>query len=411
MKYTLLTLFLLLTFAVCGQKSARIKELETQRNKALADIELTNKLLEETSRSAQNSLNRLNLLSQQILSRKKIINLLNEEVKAIDKEMTDINQHISSLEKELQGKKDNYAKSVQGLYKRHNSQDKLLFILSADNFTQSLRRIRYLQEYSAWQKRQAKEIIVKQEEINREKEELEKRRTGKQTLLAERESENKKLSSEEATQKTEVQQLTKKQKELQADLKKKRQQAQNLNQQIEKQIAAEIARAEAEKKKGKGTEQRTADSKGGYAMTKAEKQLSDNFASNRGKLPFPVTGRYTIVSTFGEHAHPQLKNVRVYNNGIDIQTTPGTDARAVFNGEVTSIFVVPGYNTSVIIRHGNYLTVYSNLSEVYVKKGDKVATQQAIGKIFTDTQDSNSTILHFELRKEKEKLNPRPWLD
>ena len=120
-------------------------------------------------------------------------------------------------------------------------------------------------------------------------------------------------------------------------------------------------------------------------MTKAEKRLSDDFASNKGRLPYPVSGRHTIVAAFGEQQHQELKYVRTNNSGIDIQTAPGTDARAVFNGEVTRVFVVPGYNNSVIVRHGNYLTVYSNLSQVYVKAGDKVSTRQAIGKIFTDT--------------------------
>ncbi|MCD8193944.1 MAG: M23 family metallopeptidase, partial [Tannerellaceae bacterium] len=133
--------------------------------------------------------------------------------------------------------------------------------------------------------------------------------------------------------------------------------------------------------------------------------------NNRGKLPFPVAGRYTIVSRFGEQQNLELKYVMTNNNGIDIQTTPGTDARAVFNGEVTRVFVVPGYNNSVIVRHGNYLTVYSNLSQVYVKAGDKVSTRQPIGKIFTDTEDGNATILHFQLWKEKVKQNPLPWLD
>ena len=267
---------------------------------------------------------------------------------------------------------------------------------------------------------------------------MEKTRAEKRTLLGTRQEESKKLESEEASQKEEVQLLNKRQKDLKADLQKKRRQAEALNRQIEKQIAEEIARAEAEAKaareraererrareqaaaKGKPVpesknepirEERVADTKGGYAMTKAEKQLSDNFANNRGRLPYPVAGRHTIVATFGEQQHQELKYVRTSNSGIDIQTSPGADARAVFNGEVTRVFVVPGYNNSVIVRHGNYLTVYSNLSQVYVKAGDRVSTRQAIGRIYSDPEDGNSTILHFQLWKEKTKLNPQPWLE
>ncbi len=409
-------------FTTFAQKSAKVRELENQRKAALAEIEMTNKLLTETKRSAQNSLNRLNLLSQQILQRKKVISLLNQEIGVIDREIADIRVELSKLESELGTKRTNYGKSVQGLQKRLNSQDKLLFILSADNFSQSLRRMRYLREYADWQKRQAGEIIGKQEEITAKRDELEKSRLEKQQLLITRESESRKLENEEIGQKKEVEELNKKQKQLQADLKKKQRQANALNRQIEKQIAEEVARANEEaraareqktdeKGDAKAPKERVAESKGGYAMTKEEKKLSNDFAGNRGRLPFPVTGQYSIVSTYGEQQHPELQYVRTQNNGIDILTTAGSEACAVFNGEVTSIFVVGGYNNSIIVRHGNYLTVYSNLSEVYVKKGDKVKTRQPLGKIFTDNEDDNSTILHFELRKEKVKQNPLVWLN
>lgn len=464
MRYGWFVIFIFVTFIVSGQSSVKVKELEKQRKAALVEIEMTNQLLNETKQNARNSLNRLNLLSTQILSRKKVISLLNQEVDAIEKQIDGSRREIGRLEKELGNKRANYGKSVQSLYQRHNSQDKLLFILSADNFAQSLRRMRYLKEYGDWQKRQATEIIDKRKLIAQKQQELEKTRVEKNALLGVREEENQKLAQEEAGQKEEVQQLNSKQKQLQADLKTKQRQADALNKQIEDQIAEEIARAEAEakaarkraeqdrlaqqkeeKKKqkeqdkssekspnpsksvGKAAEanepevkpveaepireERVAETKGGYAMTREEKRLSDDFASNRGRLPFPVAGRYTVVSSFGEQQHQELKYVRTSNSGIDIQTSPGTDARAVFGGEITRVFVVPGYNNSVIIRHGNYLTVYSNLVQVYVKAGDKVATRQAIGKVFTDSEDGNTTILHFQLWKEKTKLNPAPWLN
>jgi len=400
------------------KKSAAVQKLEKQRKEALAEIETTNQLLKETEQTAKNSLNRLNLLSRQILSRKSVINLLNQEMTAIDHEISAMQRNINELQGELKRKQQNYSQSAQQIQRRKNSQDKLLFILSAENFSQSMRRMRYLREFAYWQKQQANDIVAKQNEITAKQEELRQTREDKQALLNEREEESRKLVGEENNQKKEVQELNKKQKQLQAELRKKQQQAQALNKQIEKLIAEEIAKAEAEAKAAAAKEKtegkapsRVADTKGGYAMTKAEKQLSDDFAGNRGKLPLPLEGRYTIVGTFGEQQHSQLKYVRMNNSGIDIQTTPGTDARAVFNGEVTRVFVVPGYNNSVIVRHGNYLTVYSNLSQVYVKAGDKVKTRQAIGKIFTDTENSNETILHFQLWKEKTKLDPSPWLD
>ena len=410
---------------VKAQNSAAVKKLERQRKEALADIEQTNKLLQETSKSAKNSLNRLNLLSKQIQSRKQVIGLLNQELDAIEKDILGLQADIRLLKSQLSQKQANYGQSMRGMYKRRSAQDKLLFILSAENFGQSLRRMRYLREYAGWQKRQAEEIIAKQQEIAAKQRAMEKTRTEKRALLDVRQTESKKLQTEEAAQQAEVKELNKKQSSLKAELKKKQRQAEALNRQIEKQIAEEIARAEAAAKavrekaaKGKkqegnaangSKEERVAATKGGYAMTKAERQLSDNFGNNRGRLPYPVTGRHTVVATFGEQQHAQLKYVRTSNSGIDIQSDPGADARAVFNGVVTRVFVIPGYNNSVIVRHGNYLTVYSNLSQVYVKAGDSVATRQSIGKIYSDPEEG--TVLHFQLWKEKTKLNPLPWLN
>ncbi len=456
MRYGWIIVFLVSGLVAFGQNSSKVKQLENQRKKALEEIEMTNQLLNETKKTARSSLNRLNLISNQILSRKKVISILNQEIGGIDTQINKMRREVNRLEQELKVKQKNYGKSAKGMYKRRKSQDKLLFILSADNFAQSLRRMRYLREFADWQKRQAAEIVVKQREIEEKRSALEKTRKNKQVLLGSRENENQKLQTEESSQKSEVQQLNKKQRDLQAQLKKKKQQADALNQQIEKQIAIEIARAEEEariarqnaereraekarlareareirKKQAAASgkkiveekeepepepepirAERVAEVKGGYAMTREEKKLSDNFAGNKGRLPFPVTGRHAIVGTFGEQQHQDLKYVRTNNSGIDIQTSPGADARAVFNGEVTRVFVVPGYNNSVIVRHGNYLTVYSNLSQVYVKAGDRVSTRQSIGKIFTDTEDGNATILSFQLWKEKTKLNPATWLD
>lgn len=445
MRFLWVVLFVCAVSVAYGQKSTAVRQLEKQRKEALEDIEQTNKLLAETAQSAKTSLGRLNLLSKQILSRKKVISLLNQEVDEIEKDIANIQGQLKILKRELGNKQSNYAKSARGIYKRHSSQDKLLFILSAENFAQSFRRMRYLREYADWQKRQASAIIVKQEEIALKQREMERVRAEKTSLLGVRQEESKKLEGEEENQKQEVQQLNKKQKDLKAELQKKKRQAETLNRQIEKQIAEEIARAEAEaraareraarvererlareqaaangkrlpaeKKEDKAEpirEERVADTKGGYAMTRAEKQLSDNFAGNQGRLPYPVAGRHTVVAAFGEQQHQELKYVRTSNSGIDIQTSAGADARAVFNGEVTRVFVVPGYNNSVIIRHGNYLTVYSNLIQVYVKAGDKVSTRQVIGKIYSDPEEGNSTILHFQLWKEKTKLNPQAWLE
>jgi len=437
MKYRLVFILLLFAISIFGQNSTRVRELERQRKAAIAEIEMTNQLLQQTKQSTQNSLNRLNLLSRQIVSRNQIVNLLSQEIGELNNQINVSRQEIEVLQKELKEKQANYGKSIRSIYRRKTSQDKLLFIFSADNFAQSFRRMRYLYEYAEWQKRQTNEIIEEQKLIETKQQVLGQRRTEKNQLLSVREDETRKLETQKANQKVEVKQLSKKQKELVAQLRKNQRRAEDLNRQIENQIAAEIAKAEAEakaareraeklendraalaKSTGKAAPEKTvpvrqerlAETKGGYAMTREEKQLSDNFAENRGRLPYPVTGRHTIVGFFGEQQHQDLKYVKTNNSGIDIQTDPGANARAVFNGVVTRVFVVPGYNNSVIIRHGNFLTVYSNLSQVYVKAGDRVTTRQNIGRIYSDPEDGDATILNFQLWKERTKQNPQPWL-
>ena len=409
-----------------------IEELESQRKTALESIELTTQLLNETSASAKSSLNRLNLLSQQLSSRRKVIKVLGQEITAIDSKIKTLQSDIEILNKDLEKTKANYAKSMQRQHQEYRSaQYKMLFVLAAENIQQSYRRMCYLREYSNWQKDEAGRIINKQDEIKRRREQLEQSRTDKQMLLTQRESENKKLEEEETLQQKEVRSLNSKQKDLQQQLARQKKEADALNRQIENMIAEEMKKSEetnkntASSKTGKPTETSPSSSgskgkpatttasgasKGNYVLTDAELNLSNNFANNKGKLPFPLNGRHTIVSRFGEHQHRELSHVRTNNSGIDIQTAAGTDACAVFKGVVSRVFVMPGFNNNVIVRHGNYLTVYSNLSQVYVKAGDVIGTRQAIGKIYTDTTNGNSTILHFQIWKERTKLNPEQWL-
>ncbi|MDR1381411.1 MAG: peptidoglycan DD-metalloendopeptidase family protein [Tannerella sp.] len=402
-----------------------LQELENQRKMALRDIELTSRLLGETGVDAKNSLNRLNLLSQQLLSRRRILALLTQEMAAIDANIKTVSDEIDILDKDLAKTKENYAKSMRNRLQEHRTAKyKMLLILSAENLLQSYRRMRYLREYSTWQKEEAKRIIMKQNEIACRKAELEKSREDKQTLLLQREQENKKLEDEERIQQTEVRELNRRQKDLQQQLQQKKRDADALNRQIETLIAEDIRYSESDRPAtASGTAPKDAkpaaaksDAAGtskpaaGYRMTKSELNLSKDFAANKGRLPYPLNGRYTVISSFGEHQHQELSYVRTANNGIDIQTTSGSDALAIFNGVVTRVFVMPGYNNNVIIRHGDYLTVYSNLSQVYVRAGDVVVTRQALGQIFTDPGKGNETILHFQIWKERTKLNPASWV-
>jgi septal ring factor EnvC (AmiA/AmiB activator) len=394
-----------------------VQELERQRHEALKEIDLATQLLSEINVTAKASINKLNLLIQQLTARRRVITLLNNEITLIDRRIDTINKVIEQLDKDLKQTKDNYAKSLNSQRLEYRTtQHKLLVILSASNFSQSYRRMRYLKEYADWQKTEAARINKKQEEITLRKAELEKIRAEKQTLLTQREEENKKLVEEEKIRKQEVNEINKKKQTLNAQLQKKKREAEALNRKLDALIAEDIRNSgksdSADGSSGSGS--RNSDiktsSSSNYVMSEKELHLSNDFASNRGRLPYPLTSRFAVVSRFGTQQHQELTYVRTNNNGIDIQTTEGTDAHAVFNGVVTRVFLMPGFNNSVIIRHGNYLTVYSNLIQVYVKAGDRVTTRQPIGKIFTDKTKDNETILHFQIWKERTKLNPEIWL-
>ena len=205
--------------------------------------------------------------------------------------------------------------------------------------------------------------------------------------------------------------LKKQEKQLKQEINRKRKQAEALDRKLEQLIAEEERKSSERADKADGKSSTAKRSTKGYKMTKEELALSGSFAKNKGKLPFPLSGSYKIVAHFGRQQHPELRYVQTENSGIDIETTPGTRARAVFNGVVSRIFVTPGYNSTIIVRHGNYLTIYANLSEVYVRAGEKVKTGQNLGKIYSDSQDGNRTILTFQLWKERTKLNPESWLN
>jgi septal ring factor EnvC (AmiA/AmiB activator) len=400
-------LLLLSTLAASAQQSVRTKELDKQKKELQAEINNISRLLNENQRSISTVMNRLNLVTQQIKARKQLVGVLEQEITVLDEEIQFKEWQVKQLEKNIQLKKENYATSIRQMYKQKNNQDQLLFVLSAENMSQSFQRMVYLKKYADWRKKQSEEIVLQQNKITAEKVVLETSKKAKVTLADTKKKEEAQLQQEESTQKTEVANLQKNTQKLQTEINKKKKQAEALNSQIEKIIAAEVA---ASKKAAKSEPKtvRKAETTNGYAMTKDEKNLSSNFAGNKGKLPFPLKGNYKIISRFGQQTrHGQQIN----NNGIEIQTTAGNTAKAVFDGVVASVFLVPGTQTSVLIRHGNYLTFYSYLEQVYVKKGDKVKTGQDIGKIFSDREREVPTILHFELWKDGTKQNPELWLN
>lgn len=408
MKTQALILFLFTAIATLSAQSPAIKNLQKQREEVTGQIKFLTEEIGKNKISLNKSINYLDLILGKIKAQQELLTILSNEIRLIDQEIQSKESQIQVLEKDLQAKKEQYVTSIQTMHKRKGAHDQLLFILSADDFTQSLRRVLYLKEYSNWQKEQAVEIIAQQDTLSTEKQRLEARKKDKEALSQTRRIEEDKLQKEEEDQRDEVAVLQKDSKKLQTELAQKQKQANALNKEIERIVREEIEAARKKAESQPDTE-RKAVTQGGYAMTKEELKLSADFSANRGKLPFPLRGQYTIVGRFGQQSYEGLKNVVFNSNGIEIRTTAGNSARSVFDGIVSRVFKIDGSQTSVIIRHGNYLTLYSYLENVFVKQGDKIKTGQEIGKIYNDQE--KGTVLHFEIWKDTSKVNPEPWLN
>ncbi|WP_165836069.1 murein hydrolase activator EnvC family protein [Marinifilum breve] len=371
-----------------------LKKRKEQNEK---DIAYTNTLIKNTVKDKKVSLGRLNLLNQRIRSRQSLINSIESEISYIGKQIIQKNRDISKLENELEKLKKQYAKVIVYAHKQRNSYEKLMFLLSSKDFNQAYKRYKYLQQFSEYSRKQGKNIGVKKDSLSAKIVELNKVKAEKVDLLAQKTEENNKLSAEKSQQSALVQKLKKREKQLRDDLRKQKRYAQKLQKEIQKIIERQARLARKSSK-----------SSGKYAITPEDKTLSLSFDKNKGKLPWPTKTGF-ISEKFGEHPHPVLRHVTVRNDGVNITTDSKSDCRSVFKGEVTHILSMPGLNNVVIIRHGEFFSVYSNLASVNVKKGDLVQSKEKIGVVYTDnTQDQ--TVLKFQLWKGSTKLNPAQWL-
>lgn len=417
----LLCLTCLYVWNASAQTTQKIKELESQRSELQQQIAESETLLRSTKKDVKSQLDNLALINGQIADRKKYITVIERDVRELNNNINALQRQFRVLQNDLKDKKNKYEASVKYMYRNKSIQEKLMFIFSADNFTQTYRRLRYVQEYADFQRLQAIEIERKQKQVESKKVELEKTRTAKEKLLKDGEAEKKKLERQEKEKQNILNGLKRKQRGIQNEINKKRRSADKLNAQIDRLIELEIVnarkRAEEKARKAANTDKNTADQvikhkesvqKGvvdKFRMNGEDSKLSGSFESNKGKLPMPITGPYVIVGHYGQYA--VTKNVRLDNKGIDIRGQEGAKARAVFDGEVSAIFKYNGLN-NVLVRHGNYISVYCNLSTVSVVKGSQVKAKGEIGIVHKDA--SGNVVLHFQLRKETVKLNPEIWL-
>lgn len=414
------------------QKVSEKTKLEQQKKRLTKDISATGKLLKETEKKHDAALQRAGLLSTKIQQRNALIATYATEVELLDERITENRKEINKLEIGLNALKESYKRMVFHAYKNRETTDQLLYLLAAENINTAFKRLNYFKQVSEFRKLKAEKIKTVREGITMATESMEADRSSKNVLLTAETDQRRMLESEKKEQEVLVVQLKGKEAELKKKIEKSERERIALEARITKIINAEI---EAERKRAEEKAKRDANKAASTTASKSTtvkssvntsstvkpaatkevvmtvtpetRALSNSFEGSRGILPWPVE-KGAISSNFGTHPHPVLKNITIKNDGIDITAPSGSEARAVYGGTVSGIFPVEGYGNVVIIRHGEYLTVYSNLSEVHVSRDQKIKAKDRIGRI--ETSDNGKSVMNFQIRKGATILNPSGWL-
>lgn len=440
--------------AAQGRKSRTLQRLEQERKQLLRSIEASDKKLQQLRRDTRNEEQTLRTVKEQVEQRRQVVAVLGNEVSGLQARIDTLSGHIGRLHRREGALLLRYRAALVQLQRIDTHIDPVLFVLSSQNPAEARERQRFLSRYSKAVREASVALRTTRTEIEATKAEVGRTHSEKEQLLSLREAEKKKLEAEEQQRAAQVKDLQGKQQVLAQDLSKQKQKAEDLDRKIQAQVEAEIVaaqrraaelqrrREEARRRRqsqrtqptpppstgrsgrDKGTtppppppppaddepEERRAATPGGYAMDANERALASSFAQNKGRLPAPIRGSYSILRTFGVHQHSEHNRVQVNSSGVDFGVNGDSRAYAVFSGVVSRVFVIPGYGTAVILRHGNYLTVYANLSSVAVSTGSRVSTGQSIGSVGASPDGSSGRLLHFQLWHERTKLNPLAWI-
>lgn len=471
MKTKLTYIFTILWFSltVWSANAQSVEQLKKERKQIQKKLEQTSQQIKETKNNEKITLKKIGVIQQGVQERKALINNYNTEINVLDNKINRLSNEKQSLEKELNKLKKDYTRLIQKAQANQNVHSRLLFILSSKNFDESMRRMRYLHEFTSYQKQQGDKIKNIQKQLTLKTDSLGSHKTSKVEAVKQKEVETVKLQKDVKNQKIVLSGLQQKEKNLLTEYQKHQQKVNNINTKIENIIAEELRKAEARRKEearkkeeerirkaeetkqlelakakkeaerlkaeakaaGKSAKEIADQEKKSSAeiakienkkievapknsdvdysqLTKEETLLNGNFERNRGRLPWPVD-RGSISGHFGIHPHPILKQVSINNKGTYFLSPTGTSARAVYDGIVSAVSYYPGEGTTVIIQHGNYRTVYGNLSSAYVRQGQKVSAKQAIGKIYSD-DETGKTELYFLIYSGIQRLNPESWI-
>lgn len=401
-RITLLCFLLMLSVGALHAQSK--KELENRKAKLQKEIDFTNKQLKQIEKNKNATAEQLAALRKKIQLRESLIRTINSEIGALGGEIENTSREIGNLEDQLQRLRNEYAAMVRYAWTNRNMYQQLMFVFASDDFNQAYKRMKYLQQYGSSRRLQADEINSTQEKLTGKKKDLQQQMNEKTSLRNTEQKQKSTLEKERKEQDKVLQNLTDREKRLRKDLADKQERKRKLDRAIEALIRKEI---EAARKKATAAGNKNVTNANVFTLTPEAARLSNSFSGNKGLLPWPVE-QGAITGLFGEHPHKELKGIMVKNNGIDIQTGAGAGARAIFEGTVSGVINIPGAGKAVIIRHGDYLSVYSNLETASVNTGDKISTKQRIGTVAAGSEGKGE--IHLEIWKNTGKLDPKPWL-
>lgn len=414
-KQLLALIFLCLTSAVWSQQTQ--EKLEKRKAQILKEIQEKEAQLQEYRSQEKSVKTQLQLQKEKIQLKQKLISTTEKQTKVLNNDIY-INQvNINRLKKELEVLKEDYAEMILKSYKSRSERSRVMFLLSSQNFLQAYKRAQYMKQYASYRRAQGLEIVDKSVELQNRTEKIVVQKEEKQKLLKENEKEKQMLEKEKQEQEEVAKAIKKSKNQVAAEIKKKQRETKAIDRQIDKLLKEAIAAAnkktaaankKANPKSTTPAKTKEVETATKIVLTPEGKVIADNFRANKGRLPWPVEKGFVSLG-YGDQPHPVYKSLVVHNSGIEITTDQGASARAVFGGEVIKVMVLSPVNRAVMIQHGDYFTVYQNLSSVNVSKGDKVSIKETIGKIRTNG-DTGKTVLKFTISQNTTYANPAGWL-
>ncbi|MCB0372975.1 MAG: peptidoglycan DD-metalloendopeptidase family protein [Muricauda sp.] len=395
--------FVMVTFFVSTSMHAQTSEqkaLEARRERLQKEIKEINRLLFAERKEKGSVLDQMEALDNKINVRQELIRVTNQQSNLLNRQINVNIRNISKLREDLKLLKEDYANLIQKTYQNKSQNNRLMFLLSAENFFQAFKRFQYMQQYAKHRKKQGEDIVKKTDELTQLNQDLVRQRKEKEQLLAENTKAKNELSKEVESQRNLLRSIKQNEAKYTAAIQEKQKEARRIDREIERMIKSAIA--SSNKSSGKSTSSAT------FALTPEAKLVADNFSANKGRLIWPVE-KGVKSQGYGEYADKLYPGIKHRNNGVTITTDKGSMARAIFEGEVIAIISVPGGGKGVTLKHGNYISTYYNLSTLFVKKGDRVSAKDMLGEINTNRFDG-STKLKFYLYRDSNRLNPEDWI-